>query len=258
MISVYKRSSIINSCRVNEWMQLYTGTFWHFQPRGMSLALKKKKSTWISDEGIPASSFHSATGSKLSAISVFPILFVFPSWHAVWLCLHFESRFWTKVLRSWLGNMVWLSLGGSFLWCKCTKIIGKTCHALNSLLRSTIWAYQPLPIQSEMNICLCPRRMRREGCPGLVMWLRSPGDIQSAMEVPCLHSGIYAQPGTMTNFSFSTLLTVLTLSLGSWGERLLCLKEQHLSLGNFVCVWWGVVLLCLFFCQGGAVFPFPW
>ena len=24
-------------------MQLYTGTFWHFQPRGMSLALKKKK-----------------------------------------------------------------------------------------------------------------------------------------------------------------------------------------------------------------------
>ena len=46
----------------------------------------------------------------------------------------------------------------------------------------------------------------REGCPGLVMWLRSPGDIQSAMEVPCLHSGIYAQPGTMTNFTFSTSL----------------------------------------------------
>ena len=98
-----------------------------------------------------------------------------------------------------------------------------------------------------MNICLCPRRMRREGCPGLVMWLRSPGDIQSAMEVPCLHSGIYAQPGTMTNFSFSTLLTVLTLSLGSWGERLLCLKEQHLSLGNFVCVCGGELFYCVCF-----------
>src|SRR5574337_103594 len=31
------------------------------------------------------SSFHPATGSKLSATSVFPVLFVFPSWHALWL-----------------------------------------------------------------------------------------------------------------------------------------------------------------------------
>lgn len=147
MISVYKRSSIINTCRVNEWMQLYTGSFWHFQPRGMSLALKKKKHLnfrWgNSCQFFPCCYwFQTFCHFSLPCPICFSILAC-----SLALCLDFENRFWTKVLRSWLGNMVWLSLGScSFLWCKCTKIIGKICHALNSLLRSTIWAYQPLPI----------------------------------------------------------------------------------------------------------------
>lgn len=88
-----------------------------------------------------------------------------------------------------------------------------------------------------MNICLCPRRMRREGCPGLVMWLRSPGDIQSAMEVPCLHSGIYAQPGTMTNFTFSTLTYCFNFVSGKLGREAIVSEGATFIFRQFcVCV----------------------
>ena len=125
-------------------------------------------------------------------------------------CLDFETRFWTNVLRSWLGNTVWLSLGSwTFLWCKCTKIIGKTCHALNSLLSPTIWAYQPLPIHRvKWTSASAQGGWGGRAAQGLSYGCEiSRGhSVSHVSALPTLY-GIYAQPGTMTNFTFSALLT---------------------------------------------------
>lgn len=72
--------------------------------------------------------------------------------------------------------------------------------------------------------------------------------------MPTLY-GIYAQLDTYDKFYFfNYVYLIFKLCLWEAGrERLLCLKRQHLSSGNFVCVFFGFV-----FCQEGVVFHFSW
>lgn len=117
------------------------------------------KSTWIPDDEILPSSFLPANGSKRSPTWVFPIPLVLLSWHAVSLvsCLNFENRFLDCFLWPWLGRLMLSLSSWSFLKCNCTKIMGNTCHASNSLPWSmAIWAYKsPAHPKSRMNTCLC-------------------------------------------------------------------------------------------------------
>lgn len=146
------------------------------------------------------------------------------------------------------GNMAWVSLGSRFfLWCNCTKLMGKHCHGLTACSAphqygriSTLPVHrgkEPLVSVPEGFYQPSPPQKDEEGCLGYYegSWEISKGHSVSHWSAMLSRWDLHTtgRPGEVVCFKNFVCWHFKPCPWEVGRERQLCLKRQHSCFSTF-------------------------